>query len=84
MLALNDIEILGSKEKLSRKRYPHSLLIQQSKIVPNDILVVFVIHKDHWIRNKFRLFVEEFGQRSERYLAFRLLSCFLLKTKELN
>ncbi len=38
---IKSIKVLGSKEKLSWKQYPDSLVIQKPKIVPNNIAVVF-------------------------------------------
>lgn len=39
------IEVLGSKEKISWKQYPDSLVIQKLKTVPNNIAVVLKIQK---------------------------------------
>jgi alpha-L-fucosidase len=40
---IKSIQILGSKEKLSWKQYPDSLVIIKPKIIPNDIAVVLKI-----------------------------------------
>jgi alpha-L-fucosidase len=43
--AIKSIKVLGSKEKLSWKQYPDSLVIQKPKIIPNNIAVVFKIQQ---------------------------------------
>jgi len=40
---IKNIEVLGSKEKISWKQYSDSLVIVKPKIIPNDIAVVFKI-----------------------------------------
>jgi alpha-L-fucosidase len=42
---IKNIEVLGSKEKLSWKQYSDSLVIQKPKTIPNAIAVVFKIQK---------------------------------------
>ncbi|MEO7047950.1 MAG: alpha-L-fucosidase C-terminal domain-containing protein [Ferruginibacter sp.] len=41
---ISSIKVLGSKEKLSWKQYPDSLVIQKPKTIPNKIAVVFKIN----------------------------------------
>ena len=43
--AIKSIKVLGSKEKLSWKQYPDSLVIQKPKVTPNNIAVVFKIQR---------------------------------------
>ena len=43
--AIKSIKVLGSKEKLSWKQYPDSLVIQKPKAIPNNIAVVFKIQR---------------------------------------
>ena len=42
---IKSIKVLGSKEKISWKQYPDSLVIQKPKVIPNNIAVVFKIQR---------------------------------------
>lgn len=42
---IKNITLLGSKEKLSWKQYPDSLVIKTPKNIPNSIAVVFNIQQ---------------------------------------
>jgi alpha-L-fucosidase len=43
---IKSIKVLGSKEKLSWKQYPDSLVIEKPKTIPNNIAVVFKIQRN--------------------------------------
>jgi len=43
---IKNIEVLGSKEKLSWKQYADSLVIVKPKIIPNNIAIVFKIREE--------------------------------------